>query len=212
MFPYTRNVFILVFGLVFMVMAGCSSTKLVSSWSDPTSMGQPVRSCLIVAVMDNEIHQKMYEDEFVKRLGEVGVQGIPAYRLITNTQAPYKESDIRAVVQKSGVDSAIIARLQDEKKQKRYVPPTYRYEPAFGYRRGFYPYYGMSHRYVSTPGYTTVDTIVELETTVFSAVTGKMIWAGTTSSFNPSTPRGIIEKNISIQIKEMQKAGFIEKK
>ena len=94
-------------------------------------------------------------------------------------------------------------------EKERYVPPTYEYEPVFGYGRGFYGYYGMSHRYVSTPGYYTTDTIVKLEAIVFSTQSEDMIWAGATRSFNPGSAAKIIKENVDIIINDMKESGLL---
>lgn len=195
--------------LTALLLAGCASTKLLSSWSDPNWAGRPMKSFLIVGVMENDIQRKMYEDLFVARIAGEGVSGIAAYTLLPEAGANYDEEAIREAVARSGADGAIIARLQGVTRQERYVPPTYEYEPAFGARRGFYRYYGMAYRYQLSPGYTTVDTVVELETTVFSVQTENMVWAGTTRSFNPSSTKSVIEKNADLIIGDMKKAGLL---
>lgn len=195
--------------LSFLLLSACSSTNLVTSWSEPEYSGEPLKKLLVIAVMKNELQRNVYEDQFVQNLQDNDVTGIAAYRVIQGKDTGYNEKDIREAVRKTGADAAIIARLTAIKKQERYVPPTYDYEPAFGYGRGFYGYYGMSERYVSTPGYTTTDTIVELETTVFSAATEKMIWAGSTRSTNPSSATSVVNKNASLIIKDMKKAGLL---
>lgn len=194
---------------LFVLLSGCSSTKLVTSWSEPDFTEKPFNKLLIVAVMENELQRNLYEDEFVKKLQGSEVTGIAAYSVIPTKGTHYKESEIREAAEKTDVDAMLIARLVAIKKQERYVPPTYEYEPAFGHRRGFYGYYGMSYRYVSTPGYTTTDTIVELETTVFSTATEKMIWAGSTQSTNPSSAANVVEKNADLIIKDMKKSGLL---
>ena len=202
-----RSLFFLL-SLVFL-LAGCSSTKLVTSWSEPAFTGKPLRKLLVIGVMENELQRNVYEDQFVKMLQDHGVTGIAAYSVIRGDDLHYSESDIREAVRQTGADGSVIARLGAIRKEQRYVPPTYEYEPAFGYRRGFYGYYGMSYRYVSTPGYMTTDTIVELETTVFSTATEQMIWAGSTRSINPSSATSVVEKNASLIIKDMKKAGLL---
>jgi hypothetical protein len=61
--------------------------------------------------------------------------------------------------------------------------------PSFGYGYGYYGYYGRAYDTIYTPGYITEDTIVKLETTVYDSKTEKMVWAGGTRSFNPSSAK-----------------------
>lgn len=194
--------------LISLLFSGCSTTKLVTSWSDPNFNELPIQKILIVGVIKNDINRRAYETHFAEQLEEEGIVGIAAHLVISDSDA-YSERAIRSAVNNVGADAAIIARLVSVEKNQRYVPPTYEYEPVFGYGKGFYSYYGMSHRYISTPGYTATDTIVKLETVVFSTRSGNMIWAGATRSFNPTSPTSVIKENTEIIIKDMRKSGLI---
>ena len=201
-----QSVFIL--SLIAFFLSGCSTTKLVTSWSDPNFNELPIQKVLIVGVIKNDLNRRAYESHFAEQLEKQGIVGTAAHQVISDSGG-YTEEKIRSAVQKAGADAAIIARLADVEKKERYVPPTYEYEPVFGYGHGFYGYYGMSNRYVSMPGYTTTDTIVKLETVVFSTRSEKMIWAGATRSFNPSSATSVIKENTQIIINDMKESGLL---
>ena len=188
-----QSVFILF--LIAFFLSGCSTTKLVTSWSDPNFNELPIQKVLIVGVIKNDLNRRAYESHFAEQLEKQGIAGTRSHQVISDSGG-YTEEKIRSAVQKAGADAAIIAQLADVEKKERYVPPTYEYEPVFGYGHGFYGYYGMSNRYVSMPGYTTTDTIVKLETVVFSTRSEKMIWAGATRSFNPSSATSVIKEKL----------------
>lgn len=201
-----QGVFVL--SLISFFLSGCSTTKLVTSWSDPNFNELPIQKVLIVGVIKNDLNRRAYETHFAEQLVKQGIAGTAAHQVISDSGG-YTEEKIRSAVQKAGADAAIIARLADVEKKERYVPPTYEYEPVFGYGRGFYGYYGMSNRYVSMPGYTTTDTIVKLETIVFSTRSEQMIWAGATRSFNPSSATSVIKENTQIIINDMKESGLL---
>jgi hypothetical protein len=198
----------LVLPLICLLFSGCSTTKLVTSWSDPNFNELPIQKVLIVGVMKNDLNRRTYELQFAEQLGKEGITGIAAHLVISDS-SKYTEENIRSAVKQVGADAALIARLASVEKKERYVPPTYEYEPVFGYGPGFYSYYGMSHRYISTPGYTTTDTIVKLETVVFSTRAENMIWAGATRSFNPTSATSVIKENAQIIIKDMKESGLL---
>ena len=200
---------VLVLSLICFLFSGCSTTKLVTSWSDPNFNELPIQKVLIVGVIKNDLNRRAYESHFAEQLEKEGIAGIAAHLVISDSSGAYAEGKIRSAVQKVGADAAIIARLAGVDKKERYVPPTYEYEPVFGYGSGFYGYYGMSHRYVSMPGYTTIDTIVKLETIVFSTRSENMIWAGATRSFNPTSATSVIKENAQIIIKDMKDSGLL---
>jgi hypothetical protein len=199
---------IFIISLISLLLAGCSSTKLVTSWSDPNFTGQPIQKVLIVGVNKDEVNRRSYETHFAERLEKEGIIGVPAHQVISDSNK-YTEEKIRLAVKEVGADAAIISQLVSVEEKERYVPPTYEYEPAFGYGHGFYGYYGMSHRYVSTPGYYTTDTIVKLEAIVFSTQTEDMIWAGATRSFNPGSAAKVIKENTDLIIQDMKESGLL---
>jgi len=205
----TKSLSLLFFILSFLTLSGCSSTKLVQSWSETSFEGQPLKQILVIGIMRGDQQRRIYEDTFVRHLKDAGISGIAGYTLILDTEDYNDRAIIRDAVQKSGADSALIATLVSVKEKERHVPPSVYYEPMYGYRRGFYDYYGMSHRAVYSPGYTTVDTVVKLETTIFTLSPEKMIWAGTTESFNPPSPQKIIEENADIIIKSMKASNLL---
>lgn len=191
------------------IVSGCSSTKLVESWSAPGDEIKPIKKILVLALMHDDLHRRVYEDVFSKQITKDGVIGIPGYTVMPNRKDYDEEHEIRAAVKKTGVDAALLTRLVAVEKQERYTPPSYHYSPSFGYGNGLYDYYGMSYGAMYTPGYTTVDTVVSLETSVFSTATEKMIWAGSTRSFNPSSANSVITKNVELIIADMKKSGLI---
>ena len=199
---------IFIISLISLLLAGCSSTKLVTSWSDPNFTGQPIQKVLIVGVNKDEVNRRSYETHFAERLEKEGITGVPAHQVISDSNK-YTEEKIRLAVKEVGADAAIISQLVSVEEKERYVPPTYEYEPVFGYGHGFYGYYGMSHRYVSTPGYYTTDTIVKLEAIVFSTQTEDMIWAGATRSFNPGSAAKVIKENTDLIIQDMKESGLL---
>lgn len=190
-------------------LTGCSSTKLIDSWSDPAFNKAPLKNILVLGVMENDVQRRIYEDLFVKRITAGDVTGIPGYALMPQLEDYDDQEEIRNAVRNAHADGVILARLVAVEKEERYVPPTYDFAPSFGYGYGLYDYYGMSYHTVYTPGYTTVDTIVKLETTVFSTVTEKMIWAGVTRSFNPSSTKNVVNENADLIVADMKKSGLM---
>lgn len=194
---------------VLLILTGCTSTKLVGSWNETDFTARPFTKVLVLGIMKSDMQRRMYEDEFVQKLTETGVEGIAGYTLMPDREDYDNQEEIRAAVSKTGADAALLATLIGVEKQERYVPPRVDYAPSYGYGRGFYDYYGMSHRAVYSPGYTTIDTVVKLETTVFATTSEKMVWAGATESFNPSSAEKVIRENAAIIITNMKKAELL---
>ena len=200
----------LVLFLVF--FAGCSTTSLVTSWSDPKYTGPALQKILVIGVIKDEIKRNSFEEEFSKLISGNGLTGIASYTMMPDLKSTDQKEEVLAVVDKVGADGVMIVTLQGVSKEQRDVPPSVNYMPSagFGYGMGMYGYYGMSHRAVYTPGYTVTDTVVRLDTKLFAVSTEKMIWAGKTESFNPSSAQTVISELASLVIKEMKKSGMVK--
>ena len=205
---------IMVLNLIFFLIglglfSSCSSTNLVESWSNSSLEMKPIKKILVLGIMEDELQRRQYEDVFVEQISKNGVIGIAGYTVLPDGENYDDKNEIRAAVQKTAVDAALIARLVAITEETTVVPASYSYQPSYGSSYGLYGYAGRSSQSMYTPGYTNTDTIVKLETTVFSIPSEEMIWAGTTRSFNPSSTKSVADKNANLIVKDMKKAGLM---
>jgi hypothetical protein len=195
----------------FAITSCTGSTSLIESWHDATSVDRPkLESVLVLGVFQDDTTRRAFEARFVESVVASGGQAIAGYTLLPDESDYDEEEDIIAAVQKSNVDAVLITHLKDVSDQERYVPPRADYAPAMAYG-GFYgSYYGSAYNRVYTPGYTVVDTVVSLETRVYSVNPKKLVWAGNTKSVNSASPEVITGELVKIVIDDMRKSGLIE--
>jgi hypothetical protein len=208
----TRTIFlkampaaVLIFGLV----ACASSTRLVTDWSDPAFRGETFKRILVLAVIRDDDQRHSYEQIFAERITRDGVTGIPGFSMMPNAKDYGSKPKIIEAVKKSGADAVLLANLISVTKRERQVPASVAYVPRFGYGHGYYGYYGRAYDTVYRPGYITVDTSVQLETTVYDSETEKMVWAGKTRSFNPGSAKDVVTENADLILASMKKAGLL---
>lgn len=195
--------------LIFGLMACASSTRLVTDWSDPAFKGKPFKRILVLAVIKDDVQRHAYEMTFAERITRDGVTGIAGFTLIPDAKDYGSKPKIREAVKKSGADAVLLANLVSVRKEEREVPARIDYVPRFGYGHGYYGYYGRAYDTVYRPGYSTVDTTIKLDTTVYDSETEKMVWAGGTKSFNPGSAEEVVTENADLIIASMKKAGFL---
>ena len=195
--------------LIFGLMACAPSTKLVKDWSDPAFKGEPFKKFLVLAVIKDDIQRRGYEQTFAERITRNGVTGIAGNTLIEDANDYGSKPKILEAVKKSGADAVLLANLVSVKKKEREVPGRVDYMPSFGYGYGYHGYYGRAYDTIYTPGYITEDTVVKLETTVYDSESEKMVWAGGTRSFNPSSAKKVVTENADLILASMKKAGFL---
>ncbi len=164
--------------------AGCASTSIRDSWTAPGLQGPLDYQKILVVFMDpTEATRRAAEDALVARIGSG--QAVASHTLFTMQEvqnAADNEAAVRRTLQGAGVDSAVVMRMVSEQQELSYSPGmTY---PA--YYGGFYGYYGRGWGMAYSPGYMRTDTIVSVETNLYSLDDEELVWAGTTETFNPN--------------------------
>mgnify|MGYP001813985279 CR=1 FL=1 len=191
------------------VLSSCSSTSLVNRWSDPEYKGPALQKILVIGIIKDDIKRRSFEQEFANLITANDRTAVASYTLIPDLESADQKEEVLAAVEKVGADGVLVVTLQGVSKEQREVPPSIDYVPTagFGYG-GMYGYYGMRHTAVYSPGYTVTDTIVRLDTKLFAVSSEKMIWAGKTESFNPSSSQAVISELEKLVITDMKKSGL----
>jgi len=200
------------FLLPILVLTACAgSTSLVERWSDETLVDElNLKKVLVLGIFQDEIQRRAFESAFVDQVNKDGHAAVAGYTLMPEEQDYDEKSDIEAAVKQVGADAVLITSLKSAGKQQRYVPPSVDYIPSMGMGYGYGAYYGAAYQAVYRPGYTVTDTIVQLETRVYSVATEKLVWAGNTQSVNSASSEVISEELVKLVTDDMRKSGLIE--
>jgi hypothetical protein len=76
---------------------------------------------------------------------------------------------------------------------------------------GFGPYWGYGWNSVYSPGYLSTDTIISVETLVYSLTDDKLLWASTSRTTNPGNLDQLIREVADATANEMAKQGLLAK-
>ena len=74
----------LVLSYIIVLMSGCSTSILVNQWSDTSYRGPGLTNLMIIAVRNDPIKRRTWEDVFSEELAEHGVKSTQSYRLFPN--------------------------------------------------------------------------------------------------------------------------------
>jgi hypothetical protein len=111
-------------------------------------------------------------------------------------------------------DHAVFMRIIDRHQEVSYVPgtswyPGFYYDP-FLWHGGVYLGPGVSYPWpYYDDGYYRVDTVVSVETLIYSVPDGKLIWSGLSRTLNPSEVDDFVEDLVSEAVDEMKDTGLI---
>ena len=197
--------------LVVLVAAGlsaCATTTFDSSWKAPDA--QPMGSLagqkvVAVAVTKNQATRRSAEDALVSVLNARGAQGIPSYSILGDDT---DEAKAKAAIEKSGAAAVVVMRPVAKEKEISSTPSSMYMGPMYGGYWGGYYGYGWGGAYMPTTEIRT-NTIVTVETLVYSLEQNKLIWAGESKTTNPSQVDAFIKELAAAAAKEMKKLGLL---
>ena len=187
---------------MFMACAG-SGTELTEKRMDRTYAGKPVSDILVIVIADEEKTRRHFEQKFVARLKDVGVEAVASQEAIPMpSNLKVKKETILKAVELYGNDAVMIthlAGLEDKEIRTRIDPQD----------QGYYGYYGLVHSYVYDPAYSTTQTTVRLETNMYDVKTEKLIWSGQTRTWNKNSESEIINDVINVVVADLQKSKLL---
>jgi len=153
------------------LLASCATSRLVSQQSNPDYVGKSFKSVMVVAVTQDELIRRTYEDRMVALLGQRGTKGIPAYAAV-GSRGQVEEADLRQAIARSGAEGVLVTRVTRVDRSSGTVPGA-----TVMVGVGFYGYYStvwqtvnVSAQKVTGPSWTVS------ETRLFDAKNGALAW------------------------------------
>ena len=195
-------------------VTACASTSFNTTWKAPDAGPVGVKDgdkVLAMVVSPNESTRRGAEVALVNELNKRGLSGIPAYDAIPDdaVQDPKKA---QPYIEKSGARWAVIMRATGKDKEVSGSGGMGMYGPGWGGYGGFYGgFYGYGWGGAYSPGYLRTDTIVHVETLFYDLKSDKLVWAGQSSTTNPSKAESMIKELVDEAGKEMKKQGLVSK-
>lgn len=182
-------------GLV--ALSACASRTFETTWRDPTYDGRPFGKLLVVGSTDNAGDRRAFEDAVVSDLRSRGVEAVASYTLIPDA-ADMKRDAVLAAARASGADGLISTRLIGVETKSAQVPVRSRDAADANISRVFPP--------MESPATVRQDyRIATLETDLFDANTGKMVWWGRGSA-PPTADISSVSRDLGATIVEFLKS------
>ena len=185
-------------------MASCASTTFVSTWKAPDaqSLKGEGNKVLAVVMTQNPSSRLSAEDALAREITRMGGQGVAGYTLLQD-EPTKDETSAKEVLEKAGID-IIVAMKPTAKEQQISSTPTA--TPA--YWGGGYYGYGWRTAYSPSMNIQT-DTILYIETMVFSMKQNKLVWSGQSKTTNPTKVDSLVQEVAGAVADELKKQGLI---
>jgi hypothetical protein len=198
--------------LASVMLSACATTSFVSTWKAPDAKALQLSGAKVAAVVmiSNEAARRAAEDALAREITAHGAQGVAMYTIQPEAR-PNNEQAVRAAVEAAGVAGAVVMRPVGKEKEVVATPVGYGGPTYGGYWGGYYGYgWGSPYAYGGTEIRT--DTIVSIETLVYSLRQNKLVWAGQSRTTNPTGVDQLVKETSTAVALELQKQGLIPKK
>jgi hypothetical protein len=124
----------------------------------------------IIGVAENAQRRRIFEDEFVRRLKERGTDALASYRVFDGEEM-LKRKVVEEKVRELGIEAVLVTRVVGSKTE------TVQYPGTTTYRGNYYRYYSRSYEITHRPASTSTYEVASLESNLFGAETGHLIWS-----------------------------------
>jgi hypothetical protein len=184
---------------------GASSSTFVSSWRAPDAAPLEFRNSKVAAVvmMKNPASRRAAEDALAQEISKRGAQGVPMYTLLEDAHLGDDEAT-RAALEAAQVKGIVAMRPVSTDKEV-VATPSYS-GPAYGGYYGGYHSYGWG---TSWGGQVYTNTIVSVETLVYSLEQNKLVWGGQSKTTNPENVDALVKELAEAVAEELQKQRLI---
>jgi hypothetical protein len=191
-----------------LLLAGCASTQMVQVWRDPSYVPAPVKRVFAVAVIPNQQYRVDFENAVAKAMTSRGIEAATSAGVFPPGQL--SRDGVTDYVKANDVQLVVVMRLNKVTTQV-YNPPTVAYVPPAPYYGGWYGYYGYGYGTAYTPGYYSEETIVQAETNVYAVAGEKLVWSGSSSTFNFTSASEAASSVAAALVNDLAKSGILVK-
>ncbi len=187
-----------------LLLSGCASTTSVTTvWKNPElKQVQPFKKIVAMVVNTTPGERRAAEDTLASLI--VRAPAVPAYTIIPDEHIGNREK-IREILAKNGFDGAVVLRVASTQQTTSYVPA---YQDPYIRSQGFYGWdYNSAPLY--RPAYTTTDVVIRGEVSVFDVTTGKLLWSGTSTTYNPTEIQDLVKQVANGSREELRRQGLL---
>jgi hypothetical protein len=195
----------LIFGAA-LCLSACGSTTFTSTWKAPDAQRvDPAGKSIAALVISRDKKQRRDAEVYLTHeLTIRGAHGIASYTLI-GLEYP-NEDYARARFKEAGVDGVVIMRMVGH-DQRTIVDPGGFSGSAYTSFGSYYSSYGVGVTY--STGSVQTDTVVTIETLIYSLNQDKLLWAGTSRTSNPEGLQGLVTEVADAVAGQVARQGLI---
>jgi hypothetical protein len=174
-------------------IVGCSSsTTVAETWKAPGTTKLTFKKILVIAASPSETFRHQAEDLMAREIK--GAQVLKSYTLLPDRESLEDKANVDKIVADHAIDGIVMMRVVSNKTEVDYIPPSY---PSSYYSFGSYygPHYGLAPYYYEQGDIRTTE-IIGVETNIYDAKDGKLVWSGLTKTRDPDDTNELLKETV----------------
>lgn len=184
------------------------TTQLTDTWSEPGNSAGNISKFLVVGTSPNRLVRKTFEVAMRDRLNkQPGMEAMASLEEISADEE-ISTATFEQYFSDKGIDAVLVTRVVDAKEAAKFKEGD-KHQQLNPYYNDFYSYYRRMIVKVPEPGTFEYGRMVQLETMVFDAREGKLIWRALSESYDEGNTEKVIDDLTKLIVKQMKTDGII---
>jgi hypothetical protein len=184
------------------VLAAAPEFKSVWRSPDAAQVSFAGKKIAALVITQDDSLRMSGEEALVRELTARGMQAVATYRMAPKEELQSAER-ARGWFERANVDGVVALRPVSSEKRIAYDDSLWM-SPAYN---TFWGYYGYGYSSVVVIGGASRDTVVTVETLIFSVPRNQLMWAAVSETRNPKTLQKFVEDLVKESAKELQNQG-----
>ena len=182
-----------------------AAPKFTSVWKSPEagSVSFAGKKVAALVISQDDSLRVSGEEALVRELTARGLQSVATYRIAPKEELQSADR-AKGWFEKANVDGVVAMRPVSSDKRTTYNPGTW-LSPSYSSLWGYYGY-GWGSMY--SPGSFEEDTIVIVETTIYSVPRDKLLWAAVSETKNPKDLQRFVQDLVKESVKALHEQGL----
>ncbi|RRJ97123.1 hypothetical protein Ga0100231_005900 [Opitutaceae bacterium TAV4] len=190
------------------LLSGCNSAKVDNTWKSADVQTLSFKRVLIVATVADGPRRRAVEDTV--RSAVKNAEVVPSHTIVADVNELKSVENLEAAARKIGADGIVVMRPVADRTELKYTPGNV-YPDAYASLRDYWgPAYATMPLY-SDEGRRLAYTnrFIMIETNIYEASNGKLLWSGTTELVNPGSIENLVQETVAALHKELRRQRLV---
>ena len=182
-----------------------AAPKFTSVWrsSDAGSVSFAGKKIAALVISEDNSLRVPGEEALARELIARGMQSVATYRIAPKEEMQSAER-ARPWFERANIEGVVALRPVGRERRATYTSGIWT-SPSYS---SFWSYYGYGWGSTYIPGTVDRDTVVVVETTIYSVPRNQLLWAAVSETKDSKSLPGFVQDLVKASVKEMQKQGL----